>query len=102
MNYTPGPWQTYKHEWDPADIYAGDIPIAVVFDDGPDDDANVSLIAAAPDLLAVLRAVVYSVDVEMAKHVTEEWHTVTVQIELGGTWVAAARAAIAKAEGRDA
>ena len=87
--HTPGPWETVAGPG-VADLAvcaagAGDIVAEVV----SLSRANQSLIAAAPDLLAALRV--------LADHAQETYPH--FESSRGQTDIAAARAAIAKAEG---
>lgn len=63
MGYTPGPWtmDRYSREWvvAPDNDPSGEVVIARC-----QSEANASLIAAAPDLLAACEAAVVSADYE--------------------------------------
>jgi hypothetical protein len=94
--HTPGPWKTVARNYPIADtgdydgcweVLTGDPkkPIVQIWGDSDEDEANARLIAAAPDLLEALRRLLDSGDVRDAA-------------EKGA--LAAARAAIAKAEGQ--
>ena len=64
MKYTPGPWKTKKEDKEFIAIYADNVLIADVLDtNGWCSRHNASLIAASPDLLNALQALIYS-DVE--------------------------------------
>lgn len=87
MTHTPGPWLiNFDPEDDerPLEIVTRDRDhrIAFLASDGNPDDAR--LVAAAPTLLAILKAA--------AEDDVVQWHD--------GSLLKAARAAIAKAEGR--
>ena len=90
MSHTPGPWAwTYDGSSDYSLGPAADpqvIPVATVYDyrarDASETEANLNLMAAAPDLLAALKAIV---------EVTEGIYRPDLE---------AAELAIAKAEGR--
>lgn len=103
VSHTPGPWSVEKplefelsiveadkptHEWK----FIANVPIAPEFEfPQATAEANARLIAAAPDLLAALKAMDESLcngfDTQAARHA-------------GRMALIAARAAIAKAEGR--
>ena len=91
--HTPGPWDQIG-----CDIYSGEIKIAR-FIDIPwermlENEANMNLISAAPDLLAALEAVLFSAEAlldDLESH--DGWRA---DPESFGV----ARAAIAKAKGR--
>lgn len=76
MKHTPGPWTASKKYWDPArekDIYQvsmkdWDTQICTLVD-GPSSDANARLIAAAPEMVEVLNAIM--LDEETPEHVSE-------------------------------
>lgn len=94
--HTRGPWQLGNAT--SAGRFIGSSPdgvlgIAMAFGDTPDEqDANARLIAAAPDLLAVLRE--FCQDVQAGgPNLAEEWPDLQVTYEH-------AQAAIAKAEDR--
>jgi hypothetical protein len=88
-DHTPGPWLVYQ--WDKGDDSAFEIadkdgrptaiPVSSPWRSDAERDANARLIAAAPDLLAVCYRIIETGD-EIAV-------------------VKAAKAAVAKAEGRD-
>jgi hypothetical protein len=95
--YTPGPWRTDERHGSPRNIYAS-------FEDGYDEmlatayemdhgsaftgEANARLIAAAPDMLQVLKEVA-----------TKDLHTDWCK-PAEPCWECKVRAAIAKAEGQ--
>jgi hypothetical protein len=61
MSHTPGPWinDASHPEWERNVIWANDVVVAHVVDDQHGNaDANASLIAAAPELLAAMKAAV--------------------------------------------
>lgn len=96
--HTPGPWDV--DEGDKSTIYELDAanPIAEVFSDrsAEENEANARLIAAAPELLDALTALLDEAEdvfVCMADATGIDRHNLPPQF-------AAARAAIAKAEGR--
>ena len=89
--HTPGPWKANFAISGSVYIFGGDRNFASVFDEWQDEanqEANASLIAAAPDLLAALQAIVKSLvdqdDEGMIEHAQQ---------------MIDARAAIAKATG---
>lgn len=91
--HTPGPWETYHECGDesvlgPDGFMVADCAIFSLRPGAPTVErcrANARLIAAAPDMLAALRALVPADFDQHPDDFTEEWH--------------AARAAIAKATG---
>ncbi len=94
MSHTPGPW-TFRRNFARTgeyEIYSGEQPIAIVLNraDGVHDEEIAILIAAAPDLLEALRAMV-----EIAE-LTIGW--IPAPPEADGPLIKA-RAAIAKAIG---
>lgn len=103
--HTPGPWtcqhlHVWKRNYEKYTCTTGevvDIDLAIAdADDGDDGPANARLIAAAPELLACLRAVVYpdngrTIDFDSMR---EYYHAF-----IEGGELERARAAIAKAEG---
>jgi hypothetical protein len=97
--YTPGPWIVSDFAGKPCDIVAKgphrEQQLAeVYFTDLPEGAGNARLIAAAPDLLAVVKALVYWDRKADDERISEEG-------ELDGLYEICerARAAIAKAEG---
>lgn len=93
--HTPGPWKATKGGEIRAVQDSIEITIAVTFDLREDDrgtkkEANARLIAAAPELLEALR--------DLAGWA--EMYRDSVAYESGRKHIYAARAAIAKAEGR--
>lgn len=64
--HTPGPWEIYG-----CTLYAGTYPVARTWDSEysglpePEREANARLIAAAPELLAIIRA--------LLPHAQNEW-----------------------------
>lgn len=100
MSHTPGPWTVTWDEFGGYDCMTPAFRVrdendraVVTLDCGrtadPVIEANARLIAAAPDLLVALR--------DLCDAIPDE--TITADPPLG-CWVEAARAAIAKAEGR--
>ena len=102
MSHTPGPWinDASHPEWERNVIWANDVVVAHVVDDQHGNaDANASLIAAAPEMLAALKIWMelettsdglrpcYCGDPEVTPH--------------GKCYSCMADAAIAKAEGRE-
>ncbi len=89
--HTPGPWgcTTRKGSWDWVVYRDSNIEICQLFHDGTDmnetGEANARLIAAAPDMLLALKALL-----EDSKHLPTHMDVMK-----------AARDAIGKAEGRD-
>jgi hypothetical protein len=90
MPHTPGHWHA-----DGAEVYADGLEwVAEALNDKLPDggEANANLIAAAPDLLAALKAA----------YRFEGRFIATWQPEFQPDWFKAAREVLAKAEGRDA
>ena len=101
MSHTPGPWATHKTEGNGGNI--SDRLEIVVPEEGrkrtlrasiygfkmPEGQANARLIAAAPELLEVIREAVDSAEREMAKGRKASPGL--------ATWLEKARAALAKA-----
>lgn len=86
--HTPGPWQiTRDKKYDQQRISSGDLPVAVTR-----AEANARLIAVAPDLLDLAK------DIAGLDHCYLAQGDKALQQALR-EWKAAARAAIAKAEG---
>ena len=91
--HTPGPWEVLPE----SDSHEG--PLIAECDlqsDEAQNRANARLIAAAPDLLEALRASVAATDRELEAFRRNLGRNPLVMPE----WLAGARAAIAKAEGR--
>jgi hypothetical protein len=90
MNHTKGPWKAEHYTDHPhIQIYGklsaeSTIPqrIAYLQDHLPENKANAALIASAPELLSCLKSALDRGDI-------------------GNPWIIAARAAVAKAEGRE-
>lgn len=84
VKHTPGPWRVVKTAHGPIDIVIPDgRDIVTVYGGGSGDkEGNARLIAAAPDLLAMLK-------------VAQLWLDVDGRFDMQGV-----NAAIAKAEGR--
>jgi len=97
--HTPGPWQVHKTNASRFGIRSGQDSLAdvwamigspVLMDRAHEGEANARLIAAAPDLLAALQLI--------AAH--EPVWGISPQLDvLINTWIADARAAIARAIG---
>ena len=90
--HTPGPWsvQNYPNSRQSRVTAPGGVEFLETANPGISTDtwnANLQLVAAAPELLVALRG--------LLNHL-ESWKT----IEVEGGWIAIAREAIAKAEGR--
>jgi hypothetical protein len=90
-SHTPGPWLLYTDKFDPdmcAQVYIRGAAIADIYADNilPTGQgmANARLIAAAPELLNLVKNIL----------------PMAIKTDAGGQWVADARAAIAKATGR--
>lgn len=70
--HTPGPWELFEHSWSESSIYAGEknekqICRLSIYNEATEEnqmllekemDANARLIAAAPELLEALQAVI--------------------------------------------
>lgn len=70
MSHTPGPWR-YEHDqfteeegpvWVIEDVAGTNMILARIFDEGPVTEANASLIAAAPDLLAAAELAIHKIE----------------------------------------
>lgn len=103
--HTPGPWTIRNRAGYDGQIWAENamsaqlsIPIAETLSIGAVDDANARLIAAAPELLAALKAAVR----DLRAMVAEVAHGSSDKICLctGGKLIAGYCAAIAAAEGK--
>ena len=94
--HTPGPWEVYDMQW------TGTVAIAKVLSDGSRhlvvgpyiDEANARLIAAAPELLEALQAIVGKGIAGLPERY-DDLTTVDVPLLVKAIWNA--RAAIAKA-----
>jgi hypothetical protein len=104
--HTPGPWKAVARNYPIADT--GDYdgfwevltsdpkkPIVQIWGDSDEDEANASLIAAAPDLLEAAKLVIAWFEAE-DDHSKADFYQ---RIEMCRTSEAALRAAVAKAEG---
>ncbi len=93
MSHTPGPWHVRIESLDgladSPDVFASDCRFIASCGCSAQANANARLIAAAPDLLAVLKSAREPIEADL------DMHTAT-QIEL----LTQIDAAIAKAEGR--
>ncbi|MCA3254804.1 hypothetical protein [Bradyrhizobium sp.] len=102
--HTPGPWEFL----DIGEIVAGEdgeVTIAIM-NDGTDAahcsvvEANGNLIAAAPEVLAALHLALDALDADPGNAPVDDTQVRLVQAWLRAKFGDAARAAIAKAEGR--
>lgn len=97
VQHTPGPWQVLEHR---QIIQIGtNVFVGSTNDDYPMGEANARLIAAAPDLLAALKAI--------EAHLSTNSRSAGKSLEAGRAWATEgqhireqSRAAITKAEGR--
>ncbi len=89
--HTSGQW-TVDHDELESEVRAGDWVIAVCCDQPGDGDtkANAQLIAAAPELLEVVTAIIYML--------ANEWRPIDI-LDAHSPLVSAARCALAKATG---
>lgn len=93
--HTPGPWE-YRHKWPAvAALYSHGDVIGHIYRDGAHNNskANAQLVAAAPDLYAALREIIF-LDVIAGSINDDAW------LQDHSDALAVARAALAKAEGR--
>jgi hypothetical protein len=101
MTHTPGEWTTDRLDPEGIAIYADHRRIALVNDEIDEVDANAKLIAAAPDLLAALKAALpyleHSVKFYRYQQAGHEFWPNREEAEGN---ITEARAAIAKAEGK--
>lgn len=88
--YTPGPWKANLETY-PPDIAsdAGDVAGCFETTEKEEQEANATLISAAPEMLAALQQAVARVELANAEG-----------DQILSAWLPEARAAIAKAEGR--
>lgn len=60
---TPGPWQFIRWAGDGSEVWCQETDEVVArVEDGPDELGNTMLIAAAPDMLEVLKHCVFALD----------------------------------------
>ena len=109
--FTPGPWRVYSDRDDelkvkgPGDEWIADCADGFWGDDGGDwimaaeSEANARLIAAAPDLLAALQNILGMAEAHTNRCKALRHNKGKPVIEAMQADIAAARAAIAKAEG---
>ena len=92
MSHTPGPWSYEEPDWDtlPFLMAANGDVIATLFSE-PRNSSDIPLLAAAPELLEVIREAVDSAEREMAKGRKASPGL--------ATWLEKARAVLAKVRG---
>ena len=97
MSHTPGPWEVYGNSDEGLSVRSSAIPGAVCFmawifqDTKGEGEANARLIAAAPDLLAALKALLTAPEIADCDPNDKDEETNAIE--------RLARATIAKAEG---
>lgn len=106
MTHTPGPWSYWPKSAYPDGVISQDattthIAVPVFHPDVNRTTANARLIAAAPDLLAALKTLVDLIELSGPRRIAPNKSPIeAVRATLTKADWEAARAAIAKAEGR--
>jgi hypothetical protein len=75
--HTPGPWEVFEDDYS----IGVETPIGILFsdfDNTENDEADARLIAAAPEMLEALKAVIVAIKIEHVLAASQAWRDLTI------------------------